>query len=132
MQLFNDCHDINMDTNRKCSHFIGYYNHMMNKFSHLNPESVVTLFKSYCCSFYGSFLWKYNNGSLGKCGTQWNKCIRRIYSLPYNNNNYILFFSANIQFHRNLFSALYKRRGVQQVLTRTCTLKITYIITIGI
>ena len=50
-----------MDTNRKCCHFIGYYNHMMSNFSHLNPESVVTLFKSYCCSFYGSFLWKYNS-----------------------------------------------------------------------
>ena len=26
--------DINMDTNRKCSHFIGYYNHMMSNSSH--------------------------------------------------------------------------------------------------
>ena len=42
-----------METNCKCSHFIGYFNHMMSNFSHLNPESVVTLFKSYCCSFYG-------------------------------------------------------------------------------
>ena len=43
---------------------------MMSNFSHLNPESVVTLFKSYCCSFYGSFLWKYNSDSFGKCCTQ--------------------------------------------------------------
>ena len=50
---FNSCHDNNVDTNRKCSHFIGQYNHMMSNFSHLNLESVVTLFKSYCCSFYG-------------------------------------------------------------------------------
>ena len=28
---------------------------MMSNFGHLNPESVVTFFKSYCCSFYGSF-----------------------------------------------------------------------------
>ena len=28
---------------------------MMSNFGHLNSESVVTLFKSYCCSFYGSF-----------------------------------------------------------------------------
>ena len=49
-----------------------------------------------------------------------------------NNNNNILFYSANIQFNRNLFSALYIRRCVQQVLTRTCKLKITYIITIDI
>ena len=55
--LFNSCLDIKMDANRKCSHFISYYNHMMSNFGHLNTESVVTLFKSYCCSFYGSFLW---------------------------------------------------------------------------
>ena len=56
---------INMDTNRKCYHCIGYFNHMMSNFSHLNPESVVTLFKSYCY-FYGSFLWKYNSDIFGK------------------------------------------------------------------
>ena len=53
--FFNSCLDNNMDTNRKCSHCIGQYNHMMSNFGHLNPESAVTLFKSYCCSFYGSF-----------------------------------------------------------------------------
>ena len=50
--------DINVDTNHTCSHFIGHYNHMMSNFRHLNPESVVTLFKSYCCSFYGSSFYR--------------------------------------------------------------------------
>ena len=63
---------------------------MMSNFSHLNPASVVTLFKSYCCSFYGSFVWKYNGVSFGKCCTQWNKCIRRIYSLPYNTHRWLI------------------------------------------
>ena len=79
-----------MDANRKCSHFIGYYNYMMSNFSHLNPESVVTLFKSYCCSFDGSFLLEYNSDSFGKFCTQGNKCIRRIYSLPYNTHRWLL------------------------------------------
>ena len=47
-------------------------------------------------------------------------------------NNNILFYSANIQFNKNLFSALYKKKCAQHVLTRTCKLKITYIITIDI
>ena len=34
---------------------------MVINFGHLNPESVVTLFKSDCCSLYGLFLWKYNS-----------------------------------------------------------------------
>ena len=62
---------------------------MMSNFSHLNPESVVTLFKSYCCSFYVFFKWKYNSDSFGKCCTQWNKCIR-IYFLPYNTYRWLL------------------------------------------
>ena len=48
-----------MDSIRKCSHFIGYYNQMMSNFGHLNPESVVTLFKYDSCSFSDSFPWKY-------------------------------------------------------------------------
>ena len=63
---------------------------MMSNFGRLNPESVVTLFKSYCCYFFGSFVWKYNNDSFGKCCTQWNKCIRRLYYLPYNTHRWLL------------------------------------------
>ena len=63
---------------------------MMNNFGHLNPESVVTLFKSYCGSFYGSFLWKYNSDRFGKGCTQWNKYIRRIYYLSYNTHRWLL------------------------------------------
>ena len=65
--FFNSCLDINMDSKRKCYNFISYYNHMMSNFGHLNPESA--LFKSYCCSFYGSFLWKYNSDGFRKCCT---------------------------------------------------------------
>ena len=62
----------------------------MSNLNHLNPESVGTLFKSYCCYFDGSFLWKYNRDGFGKCCTQWNKCIRIIYSLPYNIHRWLL------------------------------------------
>ena len=34
--------------------------------------------------------------------------------LTLNNNNNILFYGANIQFNKNLFSALYKKKCVQQ------------------
>ena len=48
-----------MDTNRKSSHFIVYFNHMMSNFSHLNPESVVTLYLNrivvlFMVHFYGN------------------------------------------------------------------------------
>ena len=51
--FFNRCLDHNVDSNHKCSHFIGYYNQMLSNFGHLNPESVVTLFK-FMVHFYGN------------------------------------------------------------------------------
>ena len=33
--FFNSCLDINVGSNRKCSHCIGYGNYMMSKFGHL-------------------------------------------------------------------------------------------------
>ena len=62
---------------------------MMRNFGHLNPESVVTIFKFYCV-VYGSFLCKCISDSFGKYCTQWNKCIRRIYYLPYNTHRWLL------------------------------------------
>ena len=80
---FNSKLDNTMDSLRKCSHFIGYFNKLMVNFGHLHPDTVCNLFKSYCCSFYGSFIWKYCSDGFNKCCIQWNKSIRKIYSLPY-------------------------------------------------
>ena len=59
MHYFNCQLNNNVDSKQKCSHFIGYFNKLLGNFGELNPDTIGTLFKSYCCSFYGSFLWKY-------------------------------------------------------------------------
>ena len=41
--FLNSCLHINVDSNRTFSHCIGYYNHMMSNFGHLNPASLVIL-----------------------------------------------------------------------------------------
>ena len=41
--------------------FIAYFNKMMANYSSLQPTVLINLFKSYCCSFYGSPLWKLNS-----------------------------------------------------------------------
>ena len=33
---------------------------------------LITLFKAYCCSFYGSQLWKFNSVGIDKCCKSWN------------------------------------------------------------
>ena len=57
--FFNTDNNCTSDINYKCSSFIGCFNKMMSHYSHLQCNVLSKLFKSYCCSFYGSFLWQY-------------------------------------------------------------------------
>ena len=63
---------------------------MMSHYSHLQPNVLSRLFKSYCCSFYGSFLWQYNSRGFEKMCITWNKAVRKMYSLPYHTHRWIL------------------------------------------
>lgn len=87
---FNTYLDSSIDSNKKCSYFIGYFNKLYSNFMHVQPDTLSNLFKSYCCSYYGSFLWKYNSNGFLRCCTQWNKAVRCMYNLPYNAHRWIL------------------------------------------
>ena len=63
---------------------------MMSHYSHLQPNVLSRLFKSYCCSFYGFFLWHYNSKGFEKMCITWNRAVRKMYSLPYDTHRWIL------------------------------------------
>ena len=88
--FFNTDNNCTSDINYKCSSFIGYFNKMMSHYSHLQPNVLSRLFKSYCCSFYGSFLWQYNSRGFEKMCITWNKAVRKMHSLPYHTHRWIL------------------------------------------
>ena len=46
-----------LDCRYKRSMFIGYVNKLISKFGHLQPHILINLFKTYCCSFFGT--WRY-------------------------------------------------------------------------
>ena len=56
------------------------------------------------------------------CIMNYLSCMAAVIAI-YNNNNNIIFYSANIQVDKNLFSVL----SINCVCSRTCKLKITYI-----
>ena len=60
------CNDA-FDCNAEKSLFIAYFNKMMANYSSLQPTVLINLFKSYCCSFYGSPLWIFNSTGFEKC-----------------------------------------------------------------
>ena len=73
------CNFFNTDNhckiNYKCSSFIGYFNKLMSHYSHLQPDVLFRLFKSYCCSFSGAFLWPNNSKGFEKmCIKLLEKC----------------------------------------------------------
>ena len=48
------------------------------------------LFKSYCCSFYGSQAWRIDSPDYKRICISWNKSVRNILRLPYITYTWIL------------------------------------------
>ena len=73
-----------VDCGIKKGMFIGYVNKLRSNYDTLQPHILINLFKSYCCSFYGSMLWKYNSEGFDKICKSWNIAIRTLLRLPFN------------------------------------------------
>ena len=78
------------DCDMKCSSFIGYVNKLKANFGYLQPFVLGNLFKTFCCSFYGSPLWGFNSLSFKKVCTTWNIGVRSIFNLPYRAHTFFL------------------------------------------
>ena len=67
---------------------IEYVNKLRSNYDTLQPHILINLFKSYCCSFYGSMLWKYNSEDFDKICKSWNIAIRTLLRLPFNTHTH--------------------------------------------
>ena len=79
-----------LDTRSKISAFIGYVNKVKANFGHLQMYVLCKLFKIYCCSFYGSQMWKINSLYFKNVCICWNKAVRRILNVPYTTHTWML------------------------------------------
>ena len=78
------------DIQQRRNSFIGQTNNVLCFFNKLNTSVKLQLFKSYCCSFYGSELWSLDNIQLDNICGAWRKALRRILQLPYKCHSYLL------------------------------------------
>ena len=62
----------------------------MANYGRLQTSVLINLFKSYCCSFYGSHLWKFNFTGFDKCCKSWNIAVRKLLHIPFNTHVWIL------------------------------------------
>jgi len=122
---FNCKMDNSIDGSRKCSSFIGYFNKLYSNFGHLQCDVISMLFKSYCCSFYGSFLWKYQSDGFIKCCTAWNKAVRKIHSLPFRAHRWILGpmlnqYHISYQLYRRDIKMIYQMKVCTNQIVKQC------------
>ena len=77
-----DCSNSDMvDCGIKKGMFIGHVTKLRSNYGTLQPHILINLFKSYCCSFYGSMLWKYNSEGFVKLCESRNIAIRTLLRL---------------------------------------------------
>ncbi len=70
------------DLQSKKGHFIGSVNKLFLNLENLQSAVMLKLFQRYCCSFYGSTLWKLNRVCDNELCIPWNKAIANGWRLP--------------------------------------------------
>ena len=72
--------DRNLNDNIDCTHkksiFIGQVNKFCANFGYLQLSVLVRLFKTYCCTFYGSQMWQVNSQYINSVCTSWNEGVK--------------------------------------------------------
>ena len=68
-----------LDCQQKVSTFIGSVNKLNANFRNLQHDVIARLFKSHCCSFYGSQAWRIDSPDYKRICISWNKSVRTFY-----------------------------------------------------
>ena len=81
--------DVNDCDSKRCL-FNASVNKLLGNYGGVQTNILCKLFRSYCCSFYGSQLWDLNSNGFRSCCIQWNKAVRKLFRLPYRTHTWLL------------------------------------------
>ncbi len=114
-----------LDCKSKISTFIGFVNKLQVNFGHLQNDVLCTLFKSYCCSFYGCQLWRIDSCYFTKVCTAWNIGVRKIFNLPYQSHRWLLGPllgqpHISVQLHKRSARFLYVMKHCSNNIVNAC------------
>ena len=90
--IFNENLVLKDDIERCCRSFLSQFNAMFYKFSFVDREQLVFLFKSYCRSFYGCELWYSNLNSknlFNNIAASYHNALKRSLNLTKWHNNHL-------------------------------------------
>lgn len=75
------------------------FNDLLSTFHFINIDIFLKLFKSYCCSFFGSVTYNYCDVNFSILGNPFKICLRKIWKVPFNtHSNIILELSNSLSF----------------------------------
>lgn len=74
----------------KRSDLVYRVNHTIATLGKCNRETIVEIFNTKCCHFYGAQAWNLSDKSITQFQTMWNRCARRILDIPYTTHCIIL------------------------------------------
>jgi hypothetical protein len=70
------------EVSKKRSDFIGRINGLIGTLQSIQLSSIIKVFQSQCCFYYGSEAWNLADGNIQKFHTAFNRGVRRILRLP--------------------------------------------------
>ena len=81
----------------------------MSVFMNASPQVKYQLFTTYCMPLYGCVFWDYSCKSVESFFVTWQKCIRRLLSLPYNTHcNLLPLISNDLPVECQLYKRVFK------------------------
>ena len=93
--MSNSPHIQERRVSQACKTLIGQFNLLSVKLGFYSPEVLYSLFQNYCMSLYGCQLWDYSNESvLASVFVTWRKCVRNIFSIPYDTHCHLVHLIA--------------------------------------
>ncbi len=76
-------------------HLENQLNGLCIKYQDAVPEVKMHLLNAYCCHFYGSQTWSFNDKNIKYILTAWNKAVRKIWNLPYDSHKTLIYALNN-------------------------------------
>jgi len=78
------------EISHKRGELIGATNNIIANLHFLDRKTLSYVFNTFACHFYGSQAWSLNDKYIENFFTTWNKCVRRLWKLPYTTHTEIL------------------------------------------
>jgi len=117
----SNAHRLNIQ--KAISDLYSQINMLVSNYSHCHFDTLCSLFKTFCSSFYGCMLWDFSSMEL--FFTAWRKSVRRLLKLhPMTRSKYLSHIlnvpDVNIQLHQRLIRFYSQCLRSRNVVVRTC------------